>query len=125
MNARLIPSLSQQQDPLRRQTHERRRLARNLQKRLLRNKSLCARILELLSQLLGRIRGIGRARHAAGPVDGEVDYRHFNVVWREEAHDMALFPVQDMAETLAEFEGQALDVIVRVGFASVTVDKDG
>jgi hypothetical protein len=38
---------------------------------------------------------------------------------------MALFPVQDMAETLAEFEGQALDVIVRVGFASVTVDKDG
>lgn len=38
---------------------------------------------------------------------------------------MALFPVEDMAETLAEFEGQALDVIVRVRFARVTIDKDG
>jgi hypothetical protein len=30
-----------------------------------------------------------------------------------------------MAETLAEFEGETLDVIVRVGSASISIDKDG
>lgn len=125
MDARLVPSISQQQDPIRRQTRQGRRLARNLQEGLLRSQSLCARVLELACQLLGSVRGIGRARNAARPVDGEIDYRHVNVVGREEAHDMAPFPVEDMAEALAEFEGQAPDVVVRVRSASVTIDKDG
>lgn len=121
----LIPPISEQQYPIRGQVCKRRGFPGRLQKRLLRKKGLCARILQLLGQILGHVGRVGRTGDAAGPVDAKVYDGDVNVVGRVQAHDIALLPVEDMAEALAEFVGEMLDLVERVSPASVAVEEEG
>lgn len=121
----IIPLVAQQDDPIRRHARHFSRLPRRLEEALLRDQCLGPRVFQLVSQLLGRVGRVRGARDTASPDDTQVDDDGIDVVGREEAQHVALFPPKPMLEALSKLYREVPRLGKRVGSIGVAVDEDG
>lgn len=116
--------IAQQDNPVFQNTNLPRRFSCNLEGSKLRHQSLCARILQLKSQLFGRPGRVRRWNNTASPMASPCQCWSVDTIWCEECEHITFLPAPERFEPSPKFRRRPFHISIGIGSAGVGVDVD-